>query len=78
MKENGLLKEAWFIDGLRQGLARSIRDGRITFIGECFNDKPYRGKQEYESGAQYDGDWKEGKYHGRGDIFTIIYTIIGI
>ena len=26
----------------------------------------------------YDGYWKDGKRHGRGDIFTIIYTVIGI
>ena len=55
MKENGMLREAWFIDGLRQGLGRSIIHGRITFIGECFNDKTYRGMAEYEDGAQYDG-----------------------
>ena len=42
-KETGLLREAWFIDGLRQGVGRSIFDGRITFMGEYFNDKIYHG-----------------------------------
>ena len=77
MKENGVLREAWFIDGLRQGLARSILDEEIGFIGECFNDKTYRGMQDLSDGSKYDGYWKDGKRHGRGDI-TIIYTIIGI
>ena len=55
MKKNGMLREAWFIDGLRQGLARSICDGRILFIGECFNELTYHGMRELLDGDQYDG-----------------------
>ena len=46
MKGNGMLLEAWFIDGLRQGLGRTIFDEGI-FIGEFFNDITYRGMEEY-------------------------------
>ena len=54
MKENGILREAWFIDGLRQGLARSInKSGKIGFIGEFFNDTAYRGMEEWEDGGKY-------------------------
>ena len=55
MKEDGLLREAWFIDGLRQGLARTIQNGDIAFMGEVFNDKAYRGMTECDNGGQYEG-----------------------
>lgn len=54
MKKNGVLREAWFIDGLRKGLGRSIVDGRIGFIGEYVNDSPYCGMAENEDG-KYEG-----------------------
>ena len=73
LKENGLLREAWFIDGLRQGLGRSILDGRITFIGEWFNDIAYRGMEEYKDGGQYEGYLnKDGKYEGKVFLLIII------
>ena len=67
LKEDGRLREAWFIDGLRQGLGRTINNGMIRFIGECFNDKAYRGMEEYDDGEQYEGYLnKDGKYEGKG------------
>lgn len=60
LKENGMLCEAWFINGLRKGQGRSICDGLIVFIGEFFDDIPYRGMKEYEDGATYEGYFKDG------------------
>ena len=75
MKEDGRLREAWFIDGLKQGLARTIIDGNIGFIGECFNDKAYRGMSEFEDGDQYEGYWKDGNPDGKSNCSVNNYQI---
>ena len=59
-KEDGQLDEAWFIDGLKQGLGRVILNERIYFMGEFFNAKVYRGMQELQDGDQYEGYLKGG------------------
>ena len=76
MKEYGLLREAWFIDGLRQGLGRSInKSGLIGFIGEFFNDKIYRGMEELSDGSKYEGYWKDDKPDGKGKCSVDNYLI---
>lgn len=64
-----MLNEAWFIDGLRQFLGKTIFEGRIVFLGEVFNDTPYHGIVEDEYGGKYEGYFKDHIPHGKGKIY---------
>ena len=44
-------------------------------MGEYFNDIAYRGMQEYEDGAQYEGYWKDYKPDGKGKFSVDNYQI---
>lgn len=54
LKENGMLSEAWFIDGVRYGLGRSINEGLIAFKDEFFKYNSYLGKKQNEEGNMRD------------------------
>ena len=66
LKENGMLSEAWFIDGVRYGLGRSINEGLIAFKDEFFKYNSYLGKKQNEEGDQYEGYFKDDKQDGEG------------
>ena len=58
-------------DSFNQQLDKTVEDIKCRFIS-CPGDKNFTGSGEHiwKSGNRYNGEWKNGKYHGEGEFIS--------